>query len=269
MCATENRSGNKNDSSGFPVVATQRERAENFRRSLEALCRMPFVVGADWFQYPDEPTYGRSDGENYNMGLVDIHDVPYAEITAAARRVDRNELHSRPISQRPDAAAGIPPAPAKPLDHWKPLEAMLDWDRERGYVPTNSPNPQADLYICWDADAITVGVYAMDMVEANMYRHERVPTEDWPLFSLSREKGAPVTIKIKEGEAEELSDGVRCRLVAGIDHEVRKVAGVRLPAVWFGKSRFQAGDRVTLNATYTGFARTFRVNWKGEYTLAR
>lgn len=37
---------------------------------------LPAVVGMDWFQYFDEPTHGRDDGENFNFGLVDIHDQP-------------------------------------------------------------------------------------------------------------------------------------------------------------------------------------------------
>src|SRR5260370_7328274 len=81
MTATENRSGNRNDSSGFPVVATQRERAEGFRTTLSALMKTPFVIGADWFQYYDEPSFGWEGGENYDMGLVDINDVPYRAVT--------------------------------------------------------------------------------------------------------------------------------------------------------------------------------------------
>ena len=42
MTATENRSGNRNDSSGFPVVTTQRERAEGFRHTLQALLKTPY-----------------------------------------------------------------------------------------------------------------------------------------------------------------------------------------------------------------------------------
>ena len=72
MAATANRSGNKNDHGIFPVVPTQRERAHGIRTTLNMLVRLPYVVGADWFQYFDEPTEGRYDGENFNFGLVDI-----------------------------------------------------------------------------------------------------------------------------------------------------------------------------------------------------
>ncbi len=82
LAARENRSGNENKP-GFPVVDTQSERVAGFRRTLETLLRMPFVVGADWFQYYDEPTFGRADGENYNFGLVDIYNKPYETLVQA------------------------------------------------------------------------------------------------------------------------------------------------------------------------------------------
>src|SRR5439155_8382398 len=59
MAARENRSGNKNDSTIFPTVATQKERVAAFRATIESLAKVPFVLGADWFQYFDEPTHGR------------------------------------------------------------------------------------------------------------------------------------------------------------------------------------------------------------------
>jgi hypothetical protein len=37
----------------------------------------------------DEPASGRFDGENYNFGFVDITDVPYNEIVAAAKGTHR------------------------------------------------------------------------------------------------------------------------------------------------------------------------------------
>ncbi len=82
LAAKENRSGNLNSSSGFPIVTTQVERTAAAQRTLSGLARLPFVVGADWFQYSDEPTHGRDDGENYNFGLVDVSDRPYTELTA-------------------------------------------------------------------------------------------------------------------------------------------------------------------------------------------
>ena len=42
----------------------------------------------------DEPTYGRPDGENCNMGLVDIEDHPYEELMSAAASHDTNAIHN-------------------------------------------------------------------------------------------------------------------------------------------------------------------------------
>src|SRR5262249_51890011 len=108
MSAQQNRSGNSNDASTFPVVITQTQRATGFRNTLQVLARTPSVVGADWFQYYDEPTLGRGDGENYNFGLVDIHDQPYESLTAAAQALDLAAIKSKPHPARSDASSGVP-----------------------------------------------------------------------------------------------------------------------------------------------------------------
>jgi len=106
LAASQNRSGNQNSHGVFPVVATQTERATAFRTTLEALLRIPYVIGADWFQHYDEPTHGRDDGENFNFGLVDIHDQPYETLTATASALDAVALKNRWRSERPDASQG-------------------------------------------------------------------------------------------------------------------------------------------------------------------
>ena len=54
---------------------------------IEGALRNPALVGAHWFQYLDEPTTGRFDGENYQVGFVDICDRPYPEMVAASRAI--------------------------------------------------------------------------------------------------------------------------------------------------------------------------------------
>ena len=45
-------------------------------------------MGTHWFQYMDEATTGRPyDEENYQIGLVDSCDTPYAETIEAVREV--------------------------------------------------------------------------------------------------------------------------------------------------------------------------------------
>jgi hypothetical protein len=43
------------------------------------------MIGTHWFQWLDQPATGRNDGENYNIGFVDVTDRPYAELVAAAK----------------------------------------------------------------------------------------------------------------------------------------------------------------------------------------
>ena len=40
-----------------------------------------------WFQYRDQATTGRGDGENYQIGFVDVCDKPYYEIVHAAAEI--------------------------------------------------------------------------------------------------------------------------------------------------------------------------------------
>jgi hypothetical protein len=68
-------------------VATPADRARAYRVYVESALRHPAVVGTHWFQYYDQPTSGRFDGENYHTGLIDICDTPYAETVGACRRM--------------------------------------------------------------------------------------------------------------------------------------------------------------------------------------
>ncbi len=72
---------------GLREAADQRERAAAYRKYVEGALRNPFIVGTHWFQYRDQPTTGRSDGENYQIGFVDICDTPYSETIEASRAV--------------------------------------------------------------------------------------------------------------------------------------------------------------------------------------
>ena len=47
----------------------------------------PRIVGTHWFQFSDQPTTGRFDGENYQIGFVDVCDTPNPEIVQACREI--------------------------------------------------------------------------------------------------------------------------------------------------------------------------------------
>jgi hypothetical protein len=73
---------------GLVMAPDQQARAQLYREYLGSALDNPAVIGTHWFEYVDEPLTGRSyDGENYNIGFVDVTDTPYPEMVGAARAV--------------------------------------------------------------------------------------------------------------------------------------------------------------------------------------
>jgi len=72
---------------GLREADNQRHRAEKLKAYVRSALDNPQLVGIHWFQYVDESAAGRADGENYNVGLVDICDTPYPEMVDAIREV--------------------------------------------------------------------------------------------------------------------------------------------------------------------------------------
>lgn len=269
MAATVNRSGNRNSHGVFPVVPTQRERAAALRTTLESLAQLPFVVGAEWFQYFDHPRHGREDGENYNFGLVDIFDRPYEEVTRAFASVKLTEQKLRTPKQRLDASAGIPRAPRDPFANFVATQALRHWDRERGFVKPASEFPIADLYVCWSSKAIYLGLYGFDIIEDVYYRNKSVPKEERALWTVKLREGETIRARIGAGREAIVSDpSVRLENLSGLNLNVRNVAIVELPAERFGKKRLRTGDTIDLNTTLLTHAQAYRVEWKGTFQLA-
>lgn len=72
---------------GLVIGVDQTDRARMYERYMNSVLDNPMMVGAHWFQYVDDNVTGRAyDGENYNVGWVTNTDIPYPEMTAAARR---------------------------------------------------------------------------------------------------------------------------------------------------------------------------------------
>ncbi len=268
MSAEQNSTGNKNLTSTFPVVATQKERAVGFRNTVEALAHLPYIVGADWFQYYDEPPRGRDDGEDYNFGLVDVHDHPYEALTKTAQSLDLMAMKKATRTARPDASLGVPPAPANPLGNFTIRVALKDWDRERGFVKSTSQFPVADLYVCWNQDAIYLGLYAQDFAEDAFYRDQKIPVEDRAQWIVSAaENKNPIQLRLGPGDAICDEPTVHFANLAGVYMNTRNIAAMELPAKLFGKTQFKAGDTVEFGSTFFTHARADRVEWKGKFTL--
>ncbi len=72
---------------GLVPTADQNDRAAHYRNYVQGALRNPLIIGTHWFQYRDQATTGRGDGENYQIGLLDVCDNPYPETIAAVREV--------------------------------------------------------------------------------------------------------------------------------------------------------------------------------------
>lgn len=70
--------------SGIGRLSNQSARARAYRVYLEDAAANPHCVGAHWFTLYDQSALGRFDGENYNIGFLDICHRPYDELCRAA-----------------------------------------------------------------------------------------------------------------------------------------------------------------------------------------
>jgi len=70
---------------GLVQAMNQSERGLAYSYYVEHAAAHPEVIGAHWFQWIDEPVTGRNDGENYNIGFVDVTDQPYMDLVKAAQ----------------------------------------------------------------------------------------------------------------------------------------------------------------------------------------
>jgi hypothetical protein len=84
---------------GLVQAMNQEERGVAYRYYVENAAAHPAVMGTHWFQWIDQPATGRGDGENYNIGWVDVTDRPYAELVEAAKLTHARllEIHAGKI----------------------------------------------------------------------------------------------------------------------------------------------------------------------------
>jgi hypothetical protein len=68
------------------------QRARIYKHFVEEALESDYIVGTHWFQYVDQVFTGRSDGENYQIGFVDICDRPHPEMIEASREI-RDEMY--------------------------------------------------------------------------------------------------------------------------------------------------------------------------------
>jgi hypothetical protein len=90
---------------GLQETESQVERAAAYKRYVIGALRNPLIVGTHWFQYSDQATTGRGDGENYQIGFLDIADTPYLETIEACRTVGYRMYEIRSAVSTKSAAA--------------------------------------------------------------------------------------------------------------------------------------------------------------------
>ena len=269
FAAMENQSGNRNTHGGFPTAKTQAERSRAAARMLTQMAVVPSVVGIDWFQYYDEPPEGRADGEDYNMGLVDIQGQPYAELTRALSRLDFNQLHGEGEVRR--IATAIPVAPFQPLADFEPGLALNHWNRSQGFIPPSQPKALADLYACWASDVLYFGVYTMNLDEVDYYHDRIIPPEDrmsllihLPIsgVTIAKTLGLPPQVRKENQELAlpfphfELNYANRSVLVIGV------------PQKLFQATPLGPGQPVSFQVELRGHARQLFGRWTKRLTLA-
>ena len=74
----------------------------------------PELIGMHYFQWVDQPYYGRFDGENYNIGVVTIQNLPYRELTEAMR-ITNERIYMVGSGLEEPFKADITKDPANPL----------------------------------------------------------------------------------------------------------------------------------------------------------
>jgi hypothetical protein len=70
---------------GIGAVKDQTARGQAYRVYFEDAAANPYIVGVHWFTLYDESALGRYDGENYNIGFLDVCNRPYEALANAAR----------------------------------------------------------------------------------------------------------------------------------------------------------------------------------------
>ena len=87
---------------GIVHAANQSDRAKMYKDYMQSVLTKPYMVGAHWFQYIDEPISGRAfDGENANIGFVTAADIPYPELIQAVKEVTSTMYQNRVAEPKP------------------------------------------------------------------------------------------------------------------------------------------------------------------------
>lgn len=93
---------------GLEAVKTQKDRGVAYQHYCEHTAAHPNGVGCHYFQYYDQFPLGRFDGENYNIGMLDVCSQPYEEmmehvLSSSLRIYDIMDGEERPAEEQADS----------------------------------------------------------------------------------------------------------------------------------------------------------------------
>jgi hypothetical protein len=255
MCATENRSGNKNSSTAFPVVKTQKQRAAAFARYVKSVASLPYTIGAHWFQFSDEPANGRGDGENFNMGLVDIDGRPYEELTSASSSLKISALRANANDPLPAESIHVPMVAELPVN------TLRGWVGHAAALPVSGGTPFGDMFVSRDASSLYLGLYAMDYMDESLYSSGHIPEVDRDRWQV-RLDGLAKPIDIRYG-----GKGKHASInTPGI--EIHEAAGVKYTVILKIPMQMINGSRpVHLAATLDTHGRSSTMSWKAKLDM--
>lgn len=176
----DGRSGNRNTFGFSAQVLDQQARADGYRLFTQRVARTPYIIGADWFQWSDEPPSGRTtDGEDVNFGVVDVDDRPYDLLTAAVRETTPllNDLHAKSpqdlgidiarerFSERvkfevPYLATSL--RINGELSDWPKESKLLGMRHSQTLGNERSDLPLPNVYVAWNERGLYFGVEVFD-----------------------------------------------------------------------------------------------------------
>ena len=173
FAARENRTGNTNNGH-LMTVDTQAERAAGAAAATANFARLPEVVGLHWFQYYDHPKGGRSDGEDYDFGLVDVNDRPYRRLTEALAQAN-GEAPALHAASAAEAGRGkaflVPHAAVSVEDH-----TLADWPKPASLLPPLTPEPGAvafgEVYLSWSDKGLQLATVGQDYFDIDLLAYD-------------------------------------------------------------------------------------------------
>jgi hypothetical protein len=175
FAAHENRSGARN-AGHLMTVGTQAERAAGAAETIRQFAAIPEVLGHHWFQYHDHPEGGRSDGEDYNFGLVDLDDRPYEELVRAIAPLNRNMASLR-AARAGRSVAGRPiRLPTARIDGAD--KSLRDWPKPAALLPPLSAAPGTvpfgEIYSAWSDRGLAFALISQDYHDIDLFDHPQV-----------------------------------------------------------------------------------------------